>query len=61
MFLPCLCAGLLSESGQGGSVGWHGLEVAKYWTKLGKTAMEERVFQGGVVAVDGLYQYVQRK
>ena len=48
---------MLSEAGQGGSVGWHGLEVAKYWTKLGKTAAEQRVFQGGIAAVDGMYSY----
>lgn len=49
---------MLSEAGQGGSVGWHGLEVAKYWTKLGKTAAEQRVFQGGVAVIDGIYKYI---
>lgn len=53
-----LQSGCLSDSGQGGVIGWHGVEVSKYWMKLGQAAAYDGVYANAVrLSRDGSMLY----
>jgi L-galactose dehydrogenase len=54
---------VLSQEGQGGSIGWGGVEVSKYWQKLGRAAACDGVYARGITcdASSRLYAFDQTR
>jgi L-galactose dehydrogenase len=50
---------VLSPEQQGGVIGWHGVEVNKYWQKLGKAVASDGLYTRGIVCEEntGLYTF----
>lgn len=49
-----LMSSVFSPEAQG-QIGWAGVEVAKYWTRLGKAAAADGVFRGKLRIKEGIY------